>query len=164
MTDKRLDLYTIIVCLAGAILIAMLLVSCDPIKRSMKRQERLNAAIADYIRRNPPKSDTVYIPGDTIYHTDTLVYENIYVDTIRINDTVYIVKERVRTLKERVIIRDTMLQRVTDCPDFDAIRQENATMHDKLDKAKKRAKELSMGIWAVIVMMVLLITGMALRK
>lgn len=164
MTEKRLGIYTFLVALLGAIAIMMVLASCDPIKRAMKRQDRLNAAINDYLRKNPPRTDTVFMPGDTIYHTDTLVYENIYVDTIRINDTVYIVKERVRSIKQRLTIRDTVLQRVTDCPEFHSLRQENVTMHDKLDKAKKRIKDLSIGIWAIIGMMVLLLTGMALRK
>lgn len=164
MTERKLDLYTLLMALAASIFVMLVLMSCDPIKRAMKRQERLDAAISEYLQKNPPKTDTIYLPGDTIYHTDTLVYENIYVDTIRFNDTVYIVKERLRKIVQKTVIRDTVLHRVSDCAQYQAIKNENVLMRDKLDKSKDRVRQLYWGIFGILGIMILLLTAMAYRR
>lgn len=164
MNENRLNLYTFIMAACMALIAMMLLVSCDPIKKAIKRQERLDAAISDYLQRNPPRADTIYLPGDTIYHSDTLVYENIYVDTVRINDTVYLVKERLKKIVQKVVIRDTILHKISDCAEYQKIKDDNALMRDKLDKSKQRIHQLSLGILGIIGIMVLLLTAMAYRR
>lgn len=161
MTERRLSVYTFITALFASLLVIMLLASCDPLKRAVKRQESLDKAVADYLRRNPPRTDTLYMPGDTIYHTDTLVYENIYIDTVRINDTVYIVKERLRKIIEKVVIRDTVLHKVNDCQ---ALRDDNMLITDKLNKSKERIKQLSYGILGLLGIMILLLTAAAYNR
>lgn len=89
-------------------LVLVLLSSCDPVKRLLKRQERTQRIIAEYLAKNPPKVDTVYIKGEIEYHSDTIVNENIYVDTIRLSDTVWIHQTKYRDLIKTVRVTDTI--------------------------------------------------------
>lgn len=124
--------YWALFCLLG-------LFSCDPVKRAIKRQEKVDAIIADYLSRNPPRGDTLYISGDTVYHTDTIVNENIYIDTVKVNDTIYVHQTRWRDIIQTVRVVDTIIHRINLDHTNKAISKENAVLKDKLDSvvAKK---------------------------
>lgn len=86
----------------------LLLMSCDPIKRSIRRQERIDNLVADYLVRNPIKTDTVYVEGETVYRSDTIVNENIYVDTVKAMDTVWVHQTKFRDLVKTFYRTDTV--------------------------------------------------------
>ena len=97
----------------ASILGLVLLSSCDPVKRLLKRQERTERIIREYLANNPPKTDTVYIKGDVEYHSDTIVNENIYVDTIKLADTVWVHQVKYRDLIKTVRVVDTIEYRIS---------------------------------------------------
>ena len=92
----------------------VLLWSCDPVKRSLRKKAEIDAAIAQWVLANPKPSDTVYLPGVERVRYDTIVNENIYVDTIRVQDTVFIRKTRWHDIIKTIQVTDTMYQVVTD--------------------------------------------------
>ena len=92
----------------------VLLWSCDPVKRSLRKKAEIDAAIAQWVLANPQPSDTVYLPGVERVRYDTIVNENIYVDTIRVRDTVYIRKTRWQEITKTIQVTDTMYQVVSD--------------------------------------------------
>ncbi len=150
MTDRQADWVIRAFCLFVAALFLLLLSSCDPIKRAMKRQERLDAAVSEYLRRNPPRADTLYLPGDTIYHTDTIVNENIYVDTVWLNDTVFITKTKWREYLTTAYVRDTIIQKVSDCLEYAQYRDKNIILEDRYSAAKRKANGYMWALFGLI--------------
>ena len=142
------------------IIVILALHSCDPVKRSLKKKEAIDAAIADYVVRNPPKSDTVYLPGVERIRYDTIVNENIYVDTIRIRDTVYIRKVRYQDIIKTVMKTDTMYRVLVDDAGALILKRQLDRTSGELDVKSRNAKGL---LVAVIILSVALITAVAIR-
>ena len=134
--------------------------SCDPVKRSLKKKEAIDAAIADYVARNPPKSDTVYLPGVERVRYDTIVNENIYVDTIRVQDTVYIRKVRYQDIIKTVMKTDTMFQVLVDDAGALMLRKQLDRQTGELDAKKRNSKAL---LIAVILLSASLLTAVLIR-
>ena len=145
------------------LLCVILLSGCDPIKRTERRQKRLDAAVSDYLRRNPPRADTMYLPGDTIYHTDTIVNENIYVDTVRVNDTVYITKVNWREYLTTAYVRDTIIRKVSDCAEYTHFRDESMVMQDRWQRERRRSKAWMWAVFALAAVIIGSITYKVVR-
>ena len=142
------------------IIVILALHSCDPVKRSLKKKEAIDAAIADYVVRNPPKSDTVYLPGVERIRYDTIVNENIYVDTIRIRDTVYIRKVRYQDIIKTVMKTDTMYRVLVDDAGALLLKRQLDRTSGELDAKSRNAKGL---LVAVIILSACLITAVSIR-
>ena len=143
-----------------AIIVLLGLWSCDPVKRSLKKKEAIDAAIADYVARNPPKSDTVYLPGVERVRFDTIVNENIYVDTIRVQDTVYIRKVRYQDIIKTVMKTDTMYRVLVDDAGALLLKRQLDRTSGELDVKSRNAKGL---LVAVIILSACLITAVSIR-
>lgn len=160
MTDRQADWVIRAFCLFTAALLAIILFACNPVKQAAKRQERLNNAVLEYLRRNPPKADTFYLPGDTVYHTDTIVNENIYLDTVWVNDTVFITKTKWREYVKTAYIRDTIVRRVSDCSEYSNVKDQNLLLTDRLAAAKRKANGY---MWALFGLISLIICYIMLK-
>jgi len=143
-----------------AIIVLLGLWSCDPVKRSLKKKEAIDAAIADYVARNPPKSDTVYLPGVERVRYDTIVNENIYVDTIRIQDTVYIRKVRYQDIVKTIMKTDTMYRVLVDDAGALILKRQLDRTSGELDAKKRNSKGL---LVAVIILSACLVTAVSIR-
>lgn len=152
-----------VVYIAIGVAILCMLASCDPIKRAMKRQERLDAAVSEYLRRNPPRADTLYLPGDTIYHTDTIVNENIYVDTVWLNDTVFITRTKWKEYLTTAYVRDTIIRKISDCAEYTHLRDQNAIIEDRYKREKQRGKAYMWSLFALICVIVAYLTFKIVR-
>jgi hypothetical protein len=142
------------------IIVILALHSCDPVKRSLKKKEAIDAAIADYVVRNPPKSDTVYLPGVERVRYDTIVNENIYVDTIRIRDTVYIRKTRWQEITKTIQVTDTMYKVVTD---HGAAQLLKGQLDQKTGELTAKAAANRSLVWVIVVLSVCLIAILGIR-
>lgn len=131
----------------------VLLQSCDPVKRSLRRKDRIDALIQDYLNANPPKTDTVYLKGDVEYHTDTIVNENIYVDTTRITDTVWIHQTKYRDLLKTIRVVDTIVYRSHSSTGVSNSQYMRIT--EEL-KAAKRSKNTYFGALVILIAICLL--------
>jgi hypothetical protein len=136
------------------------LFACNTVQKSLKKKEAIDAAIADYVARNPPRSDTVYLPGVERIRYDTIVNENIYVDTIRVQDTVYIRKVRYQDIIKTVMKTDTMYRVLVDDAGALLLKRQLDRTSGELDAKKRNSKGL---LVAVIILSVALITAVAIR-
>lgn len=134
--------------------------SCDPVKRSLKKKEAIDAAIADYVARNPPRSDTVYLPGVERIRYDTIVNENIYVDTIRIKDTVFIRKVSYQDIVKTIMKTDTMYRVLVDDAGALLLKRQLDRTSGELDAKKRNSKGL---LVAVIILSACLVAAVAIR-
>jgi hypothetical protein len=136
------------------------LASCDPIKRAAKRQKAFDDALAQYLRDNPIPADTFYLPGQEIHHWDTIVNENIYVDTVRSNDTTWLTRTKwidvVRTTK----VLDTIWIRSFDQSALNRANDQVLVSKAKLDESKKLVRGLGVGIG---ILSILLIASIGIR-
>jgi hypothetical protein len=136
------------------------LASCDPIKRAAKRQKAFDEALAQYLRDNPIPADTFYLPGQEIHHWDTIVNENIYVDTVRSNDTTWLTRTKwidvVRTTK----VLDTIWIRSFDQSALNRANDQVLVSKSKLDESKKLVRGLGVGIG---ILSILLIASIGIR-
>lgn len=152
MSSSKMRYFTIIAILT--------LHSCDPVKRSLKKKDAIDAAIAEYVARNPPKSDTVYLPGVERIRYDTIVNENIYVDTIRINDTVFIRKVRYQDIIKTIMKTDTMFRVLVDDAGALLLKRQLDRTSGELDAKKRNSKGL---LVAVIILSACLVAAVAIR-
>jgi hypothetical protein len=106
----------------------------------------------------------MYMPGDTIYHTDTIVNENIYVDTVRLNDTVYITKVNWREYLTTAYVRDTIVRKVSDCAEYTHLRDQNIVLQDRYDRERKRSKSYMWAVFALAAVIVGTITFKIVRR
>jgi len=143
-----------------AIIAILGLWSCDPVKRSLKKKEGIDAAIADYVARNPPRSDTVYLPGVERIRYDTIVNENIYVDTIRIKDTVFIRKVRYQDIVKTIMKTDTMYRVLVDDAGALLLKRQLDRTSGELDAKKRNSKGL---LVAVIILSACLVAAVSIR-
>jgi hypothetical protein len=49
---------------------------CNPVKQVLKSPEKTEQVVVEYVKRNPVKNDTIYIPGDTITTYD-VIYDSV---------------------------------------------------------------------------------------
>lgn len=132
--------------------------SCDPVKRSLKRQEKVDALIQEYLSRNPPQTDTVYLRGAVEYYHDTIVNENIYVDTVRAFDTVWVHQIKYRDLLKTVYSVDTVLYRVNNYSGVSS--SQYMLLTDQL-KAANKLKNTYLG--ALVILAALCLLAIAYR-
>jgi len=138
----------------------VLLWSCDPVKRSLRKKAEIDAAIAQWVLDNPRPSDTVYLPGVERVRYDTIVNENIYVDTIRIKDTIYIRKTRWQDIIKTIQVTDTMYQVLSD---HGAAQHLRSVLEQKNAELSVKAAANKSLIWAIVVLSLCLIFMVAIR-
>jgi hypothetical protein len=136
------------------------LFACNTVQKSLKKKEAIDAAIADYVARNPPKSDTLYLPGVERIRYDTIVNENIYVDTIRVQDTVYIRKVRYQDIVKTIMKTDTMYRVLVDDAGALLLKRQLDRTSGELDAKKRNSKGL---LVAVIILSACLVTAVSIR-
>jgi hypothetical protein len=142
------------------LLALILLWSCDPVKRSLRKKAEIDAAIAQWVLDNPKPSDTVYLPGVERVRYDTIVNENIYVDTIRIKDTVYIRKTRWQDIIKTIQVTDTMYQVLSDHGAAQHLRSVLEQKNAELSVKSAANKSLT---WAIVVLSLCLIFMVGIR-
>jgi hypothetical protein len=133
--------------------------SCDPVKRAMRRKAKVDRIIADYLLDNPLKADTIYLPGVTIERHDTIVNENIYVDTIKLNDTLRIYSTRWRDIVRHVNVTDTIWIRPDASGPLRAMQAELDAAREKIEQQRAKTRQISIGaaILSLLLLIVLLV-------
>jgi hypothetical protein len=138
----------------------VLLWSCDPVKRSLRKKAEIDAAIAQWVLDNPAPVDTLYLPGVERVRYDTIVNENIYVDTIRVKDTIYIRKTRWHDIIKTIQVTDTMYQVVSDHGAAQLLRSQLDQKTGELESKKIANKSM---VWAIVVLSLCLIGMLGIR-
>jgi hypothetical protein len=76
---NKVDISEIVKWIIIAIMASLLYfatMGCNPVKQVLKSQERTEEVVRDYVKKNPPKNDTLFIPGEVI-HRDTTIRDSI---------------------------------------------------------------------------------------
>jgi hypothetical protein len=110
---------------------------CNPVKQVLKSPEKTEAVVVEYVKRNPPKNDTTFLPGDTLTIT-TVVKDSVKLPfpvNHRYTETHYIDRTITDTIKviDRSFI-DALNNRLT------ALEKEFTEMKADRDKWKSAAQ------------------------
>lgn len=49
---------------------------CNSVKNVLASQEKTEKVVREYVKKNPPKNDTMFIPGEVI-RLDTTIYDSV---------------------------------------------------------------------------------------
>lgn len=97
-----------------------LLFGCNPVKQVLKSKEKTETVVREYVKDNPPKNDTLFIPGEVVFrdttirdsiplpypvnhkYTETRIIEQHIRDTIKVIDRSFIdaLNTRLTTLEK----------------------------------------------------------------
>jgi hypothetical protein len=58
------------------LVVIILLFGCNPVKQVLKSPEKTDRVVVEYVKNNPPKNDTIFIPG-TATVKDTTIFDTI---------------------------------------------------------------------------------------
>ena len=81
MRNKEWDINDFIKWLIIILMVAVMYVaftSCNSVKQVLKSKEKTEKVVRQYVKDNPPKNDTLFIPGEVI-RLDTTIYDSIKV-------------------------------------------------------------------------------------
>ena len=137
------------------ILMAMLALSCNPVKQVLNNRAKFEQVKNEVIRLGLCANDTTFITAsDTIIQYDTTVQKETEILTI--GDTVYVTKWQTRDIVKRFTIRDTIKSVVIDNSRVQLLQADikaiEAKAREYKEKADKRLSYLilvavALGLW-----------------
>lgn len=146
---KRADYIAIIISIA-IVLIAMMAVSCNPVKQVLNNRERFDKVKNEVIRLGLCANDTIIKSiSDTLITMDTIVY--VDQETIVKNDTTYISSVKYNNIIKKITIRDTIRSVVVDNARIKLLEQDLSKITIKAEEYKQKAiKRLNWLILGII--------------
>lgn len=137
------------------IVMAMLALSCNPVKQVLNNRAKFEEVKNEVIRLGFCANDTTFITAsDTLIQYDTTVQKETEILTI--GDTVYVTKWQTRDIVKRLTIRDTIKSVVVDNSRVQLLQADlkaiEANAKEYKEKADKRLSYLILvgvilGLW-----------------
>jgi hypothetical protein len=146
---KRADYIAIIISIA-IVLIAMMAVSCNPVKQVLNNRANFEKVKNEVIRLGYCANDTIINNiSDTLITIDTIVY--VDQETIVKNDTTYISSVKYNNIIKKITIRDTIRSVVVDNARIKLLEQDLSKITIKAEEYKQKAiKRLNLLILGII--------------
>ena len=151
---KRADYIAIIISIA-IVLIAMMAVSCNPVKQVLNNRERFDKVKNEVIRLGLCANDTIIKSiSDTLITMDTIVY--VDQETIVKNDTTYISSIKYKNIVKKITIRDTIKSVIVDNARIKLLEADGYKLKANADEWKEKAEKrlnwlilliLGIGLW-----------------
>ena len=140
------------------LLLATILLSCNPVKQVLKDREKFDKVAQAVVESGLycANDTTIISKSDTLITYDTLIETNETIKTLHKIDTLRIplTKKIVKT----ITIRDTITKVVTDNARINALEAKLAVQTEKAEEYKAKAKSrLKWLIWLIIAISVYLI-------
>ena len=114
-----------------AVIIILLLASCNPVKKVLQSQEATEKVVREYVKKNPPKNDTTFIRGkdsiiervelDTIplpYPVKERYVERHYKEVTRVDTSKIKDRELLDALNKRLTVVENLLVQMTTERDY----------------------------------------------
>lgn len=143
------------------ILIALILSSCNPVKKVLNHHDRRNEIISILKSQGICNPDTLtYYKTDTIIKVDTIGIIEIFTDTFVVNDTIKIITYKYRDILKTIIVRDTVKSVVIDSDRVNALSQINAkivTENELLKAQKRNYGYIALTLFAFLLLLLVLI-------
>lgn len=143
------------------ILIALILSSCNPVKKVLNHHNRRNEIITILKSQGICNPDTLtYFKTDTIVKVDTIGIIEIFTDTFVVNDTIKIITYKYRDILKTLMVKDTIKSVVIDSDRVNALSQINAkivTENELLKAQKRNYGYIALTLFAFLLLLLVLI-------
>lgn len=143
------------------ILIALILSSCNPVKRVLNHHDKRSEIITILKSQGICKPDTLtYFRTDTIIKVDTIGVIEIFTDTIIDKDTIRIITYKYRDILKTITVRDTIKSIVIDSDRVNALSQINTkivTENELLKAQKRNYGYIALTLFAFLLLLLVLI-------
>ena len=143
------------------ILIALILLSCNPVKKVLNHHDRRNEIITILKSQGICNPDTLtYFKTDTIIKVDTIGIIEIFTDTFVVNDTIKIITYKYRDILKTLMVKDTIKSVVIDSDRVNALSQINAkivTENELLKAQKRNYGYIALTLFAFLLLLLVLI-------
>lgn len=143
------------------ILIALILSSCNPVKKVLNHHDRRNEIITILKSQGICNPDTLtYFKTDTIIKVDTIGIIEIFTDTFVVNDTIKIITYKYRDILKTLMVKDTIKSVVIDSDRVNALSQINAkivTENELLKAQKRNYGYIALTLFAFLLLLLVLI-------
>jgi hypothetical protein len=111
----KIDVPRLLLIAIALLLLFLWVTSCNPVKRVLNNQERLEEVAKVVVKGGWCANDTTFVvKSDTIVDVDTLVRIDTLTDTYVLNDTTYITKWKTREITKSITIHDTIKSFIVD--------------------------------------------------
>lgn len=143
------------------ILIALIISSCNPVKKVLNHHDRRNEIITILKSQGICNPDTLtYFKTDTIVKVDTIGIIEIFTDTFVVNDTIKIITYKYRDILKTLMVKDTIKSVVIDSDRVNALSQINAkivTENELLKAQKRNYGYIALTLFAFLLLLLVLI-------
>jgi succinylarginine dihydrolase len=136
---KRSDYLAIFISIV-IILIAMMAVSCNPVKQVLRNRASFEKVKNEVIRLGLCANDTIINNiSDTLVTMDTIIY--VDQETIVKNDTTYISSIKYKNIVKKITIRDTIKSVIVDNARIKVLEADYNKMKLTADECKAKAEK-----------------------
>lgn len=143
------------------LLIALILSSCNPVKKVLNHHDRRNEIITILKSQGICNPDTLtYFKTDTIIKVDTIGIIEIFTDTFVVNDTIKIITYKYRDILKTLMVKDTIKSVVIDSDRVNALSQINVkivTENELLKAQKRNYGYMALTLFAFLLLLLVLI-------
>jgi hypothetical protein len=138
---SRFDyLFSISIILLVFLYLCFLLLSCNPVKRVLRDQEKLEEVAKVVVKGGWCANDTTFITkSDTLIELDTLVRIDTETITEIVNDTVYVTNWKTRDILKSTTIHDTIKSFILDNASIKLLQADSAALTIKMNEYKRKA-------------------------
>jgi hypothetical protein len=138
------------------VLLFLLLVSCNPVKRVLRDQEKLEEVAKVVVKGGWCANDTTFITkSDTLIELDTLVRIDTETITEIVNDTVYVTNWKTRDILKSTTIHDTIKSFILDNARIKLLQADSAALTINMNEYKRKAD--SRLNWLVSLLIIILV-------
>ncbi len=138
------------------LLLFLLLVSCNPVKRVLRDQEKLEEVAKVVVKGGWCANDTTFITkSDTLIELDTLVRIDTETITEILNDTVYVTNWKTRDILKSTTIHDTIKSFILDNARIKLLQADSAALTINMNEYKRKAD--SRLNWLVSLLIIILV-------
>ena len=124
------------------LLIAMIFISCNPVKKVLRDREMFNEVAKEVVKAGYCANDTIILTkSDTTIQVDTLTLIDKEFEVKVQNDTTYITQWQTKYVNKNVIIRDTVKSVVVDNARIKLLQEDLLKANEEKLNWKERANK-----------------------
>jgi len=122
------------------LLLLIVLFSCNPVKQVLRDEDKLQQVARVIVNGGWCLNDTIYITkSDTLVKVDTFLNVEVYTDTQKVNEYVYVTQWKTKNIVKSVTIRDTLKSYIVDNTHVKSLQADSTTLAIKMNLWKHKA-------------------------
>ena len=122
------------------LLFILFIISCNPVKQVLRDEDKLQQVARVIVNGGWCANDTTFITkSDTLVKVDTFLNVEVYTDTQKVNEFVYITKWKTKNIVKSITIRDTLKSYIVDNARIKLLQADSTRLTIKMNEYKHKA-------------------------